>query len=79
MLTFELTYTAFATATLALPEDRTWADIQRWWIKWETFYCIFRDGTSYEAPLVTDPEVSLKRPDHVTVRDACDCTLDCLD
>jgi hypothetical protein len=49
-----VSYMMTGNATLDLPDDRTWADVQTWFIKWDTLHITWTDGTLWSGDLNTN-------------------------
>lgn len=49
--------------------SHTWADVESWGIKWDTLHTIFKDGTTGEFELYSDPSegIDWKRPSHIDI------------
>ena len=46
-----------------LPEGKTWNDVEEFWVKWDTVYIEFKDGTKFEDEVGTDQsEADMKWP-----------------
>ena len=65
-VTFDVTYAAFASTPVELPEGKSWNDVDEWYIKWNCLHLFYNDGTQSEHDLAYD-EVDTKRPDTVRV------------
>jgi hypothetical protein len=63
MYRIESTYHCGDYGLLVLPDGRTWADIEWWYVKWGTiFYKLRGDPQEYELLLHCTGEVDWKRP-----------------
>jgi hypothetical protein len=62
---------AGCSSIIDLPKDKTWNDVEDWFIKWDTIHLFFKDGTSEEIELHSDglEAIDWKRPDSVTIYD----------
>jgi hypothetical protein len=69
-----VSYMMTGNATLDLPDDRTWADVQTWFIKWDTLHITWTDGTLWSGDLNTNfsEGVDCKRPASVCIANAHD-------
>lgn len=65
----ECTYLAGPTATVELPDGKTWDDVASWYVKWDTMNIVFKDGTELNEDLnSTSLEVvDWKRPTSVSI------------
>ncbi|WP_299315980.1 hypothetical protein [uncultured Halomonas sp.] len=61
-------YVVCTETEITLPEGRTWADIQSWYIKWNTFHATFRDGRKF-VYVLNDVTPDDKYPDSYGVSD----------
>ena len=65
----DTTLYAATNGTVTFPEGRTWADVEDWYVKWDTLYVAWTDGT--EASMELDSEtfdvIDWKRPTSVEV------------
>ena len=65
----DTTLYASTNGTVTFPKGRTWADVKDWYVKWDTLYVAWTDGT--EADLALDSEtlevIDWKRPTSVEV------------
>lgn len=66
-ITFEVTYSAFASTSVELPEGKSWNDVDDWYIKWNCLHVFYKDETQSEHDLDLYDEVYTKRPDSVRV------------
>lgn len=59
-----LSYTAYTSADVTLPDGLAWEDVERWWVKWDELHLMRRGATEPEVVLLDiskfDPD--LKRP-----------------
>ena len=58
-------YYAGGESSVELPEGKTWADVEWWYVKWDTlFYKLVGDDKEYKEELNTDihESVDWKRP-----------------
>jgi hypothetical protein len=57
-------YYAGTMGDVTLPDGKTWDDISDWFIKWDTIYIEFEDGTKYKQELNSETLniVDWKRP-----------------
>ncbi len=60
---------AGTTGCVELPEGRTWDDVATWYVKWDTLYATFKDGTQFDHDLNSDTfeVIDWKRPKSVEV------------
>ena len=67
-VTFDVTYTAFVTTTIELPDGKSWDDVDEWFIKWNILNVFYKDETQSEHELdLYNDEVDTKRPESVNV------------
>ncbi len=70
MSTYEidLTYTAYTSTRVTLPDGKTWDDVLDWYIKWNTLHFRLKGEDEYqEIELDFDIDTDTKRPSHVRV------------
>ena len=60
---------AGTTGYAELPEGRTWEDVEHWFVKWDSLFLSFRDGTDTEIELNSNTEdvIDWKRPSSVEI------------
>jgi len=61
VITLDVEYWAGAQTDIELPEGKTPADIEDYYVKWNNCVFYFKDGTEYEIEL-NNPEIDTKRP-----------------
>ncbi len=65
-------YTVSIDTTVDLPDDKSWDDVENWYVKWGELNLAFKDGSQVVISL-RDPEMpdDMKRPSYAEVR-MCD-------
>lgn len=67
--TVECSMYAGVQGRVELPEGKTWADVQNWYVKWDIVCISFKDGTEADLSLNSDgvDAIDWKHPQSVTV------------
>ena len=47
-------YSTYTSSEVDLPDDRSWADVKSWGIKWDTIYITWKDGGEFKQELYSD-------------------------
>ena len=71
----DCTLHAGSRATIELPNDKVWADVTDWYVKWDTLFVQLGADTEYiEISMNSDTIdiVDWKRPAHVSVYETAD-------
>lgn len=63
-----------ATGYAVLPDGKTWADVESWYVKWDTLHLAFKGGTTEAIDLASDASdgTDWKRPLSATVHPVSD-------
>lgn len=67
IVTFDVTYSAFASTSVELLEGKNWFDVDDWYIKWNCLRVFYKDGTQSDHDLDLYDEVDTKRPETMRV------------
>lgn len=69
-LVVEVSYVAYNSHTIELPEGKTWDDVENFWVKWDTVNIVFRGEDtphSYEMGSGDPDRIDFKHPETLWV------------